>query len=77
MNKMIEDEILAEGMEALFQRLGPIRAVRFLQLIGATTGDATKELRERTEGMTRDEVLRLVRETRREKGGLWKRIGLV
>lgn len=77
MNSIIAKEILEEGIDILYETLGPIKAVKFFQIIGKPKGDSIAELEQKTESMSKEEVLGLVEKTRKEKEQLWKKLGLV
>jgi hypothetical protein len=77
MNAMVAEEILEEGVEAVYKNLGPAKAVKFFQIMGLTKGDSVAELEQKTESMSRDEVVELIKKVRRERSELWKKIGLI
>jgi hypothetical protein len=45
-------------------------------LVGVTRGDTLKEIEEKTERMSKEEVLRLIQETKGERRYLWDKIGV-
>jgi hypothetical protein len=71
------DEIVAEGVHALYERLGVAGTVKFFQLIGGTAGDLLTELEGKTERMTEAEVLSLVAKAKKERPEVWKRVGFI
>jgi hypothetical protein len=56
--------------------LGAIKTIKFFQLVGVTRGDTLKEIEEKTERMSKEEVLRLIQETKGERRYLWDKIGV-
>ncbi|MFH0773921.1 MAG: hypothetical protein V2A53_00290 [bacterium] len=77
MNAMIAEEILEEGVETLYENLGPIKAIKFFQMIGLNKGNSVAELEQKTEAMSRKEVIELIKKVRQEKKGIWEKIGLI
>lgn len=60
-------EIQAVGMNALKEALGPIGAVRFMQLYNPGYGDYTKE-RQKEPDMDPEEVFSMLKEFKNNKG---------
>lgn len=77
MNTMIAEEILEEGVETLYENLGPIKTIKFFQMIGLNKGNSVAELEQKTEKMSRKEVIGLIEKTRKEKEEIWRKIGLI
>ena len=77
MKETLAEEILKEGIETLYSQLGTLKTLKFLQLIGATKGDSVKEIEQKTEKMSREEILTLVSTIRKGNSGLWKKVGLL
>jgi len=75
MTKLAED-IFEEGIEALYEKLGAIKTIKFFQLAGVTRGDTLKEIEEKTEKMSKEEVLKLIQKAKGERRDLWERIGV-
>lgn len=76
MEEPLAEEIVRDGIETLYARLGTLKTLKFLQLLGATKGDSVKEIEQKTEKMSHEDVLNLVSTVRKEKSAIWKKIGL-
>jgi len=74
---MLAEEILKEGIETLYSRLGTLKALKFLQLIGATKGDSVKEIEQKTEKMSREGIFKLIASVKKNNPDLWKKVGLL
>ena len=59
-----EEEILQAGMDALFEKLGPEKFVTFIQYFYKGMGDYTKERKEFFSKLSRDEILKGIKELR-------------
>jgi len=60
-------EIRRAGMEALFERLGPVGTVRFLKQYDLGQGDYTQERHAWLDSLTLDDIIKDIEE-RRAKG---------
>lgn len=49
--------LVKKGIAALFKKLGPSKAVKFLQKLGISRGDSVKEIESITEKFSRKEAL--------------------
>ena len=76
MKTELAEDIFEEGIEALYEKLGAIKTIKFFQLAGVTRGDTLKEIEEKTEKMSKEEVLKLIQETKGGRRDLWERIGV-
>jgi len=56
------DEIRLAGTEALYEKLGPIGMVRFLQQFETGTGNYTEERSQWLNSLTLDEIIKDVKE---------------
>ena len=76
MKTELAEDIFEEGIETLYEKLGPIKAIKFFQLVGVTRGDTLKEIEGKTEKMSKEEVLKLIQVTKSERRYLWEKIGV-
>ena len=76
METELAEDIFEEGIEALYEKLGAIKTIKFFQLAGVTRGDTLKEIEEKTEKMSKEEVLKLIQETKGGRRDLWEKIGV-
>lgn len=69
-NEMTGEQIRAAGIEVLFRELGPVRAIRFLQMFDNGKGDYTAERHEWVDKITMEEALEDIRQLQanRESG---------
>ena len=77
MKEILAEEILKEGIETLYSKLGTLKTLKFLQLIGASKGDSVKEIENQTEKMSEEEVHSLINNVKKNNSGLWKKVGLL
>lgn len=77
MKGALAEEILREGIELLFERLGAVKATKFLQLVSVSKGDTVQEIETQTEKMTKDEVLKMIQEEKKSNPKLWEKTGLL
>ncbi|MBS3113922.1 hypothetical protein J4448_02375 [Candidatus Woesearchaeota archaeon] len=54
-----------EGVEAVFKRLGPGKAIKFFQSMGLSKGDSVKEIESITEKMSKEDIMKGIRKSRR------------
>lgn len=59
--KMTTDELRTAGLEALERELGPVGAIRFLQLFETGSGDYTVDRHVWQDSMTVKEIVALIR----------------
>lgn len=59
------ERIIEEGIQAIYEELGPAKTVRFFQLVGVGKGDTLEEIEAITEKLSREEALSLVRNASR------------
>ena len=76
MKTELAEDIFEEGIEALYEKLGAIKTIKFFQLAGVTRGDTLKEIEEKTEKMSKEAVLKLIQETKSERRDLWEKTGV-
>ena len=74
MENQLTEEIIKEGVDTLYSNLGTIKAAKFLQLISISGGNSVKEIEEKTEQMSKDDVMRLIAKAREEKPELWRKM---
>lgn len=77
MNNVLVDEILKEGIEALYSKLGTFKTLKFLQLVGAGHGDSVREIEDKTRAMSIEDILNLVETVKRNNSKLWRKMGLL
>ncbi|MDI6916899.1 MAG: hypothetical protein QMC80_03790 [Thermoplasmatales archaeon] len=77
MNPELVEDVIKEGVESLCSKLGVVKTVKFLQLIGVSRGDTVKEIEEKTGKMSKEEALQFIEKVKKEKKELWKKMGLV
>lgn len=77
MKTMIVEDILNDGVRVLYKELGPIKTVKFFQLIGVSRGNTLKEIEEKTSKMSRKEALDLINKVKAERRDFWRDVGLV
>ena len=77
MKEILAEEILKEGIETLYSKLGTLKTLKFLQLIGASKGDSVKEIENQTEKMSEEEVHSLINDVKKNNSVLWKKVGLL
>jgi hypothetical protein len=76
MNPELVEDVIKEGVESLCSKLGVVKTVKFLQLVGVSRGDTVKEIEEKTEKMSKEEALQFIESVKKEKKELWKKMGL-
>tara|TARA_B100000315_G_C14502765_1_gene553119 strand:+ start:548 stop:742 length:195 start_codon:yes stop_codon:yes gene_type:complete len=64
---MKNNNILARGIETIYKEFGPEDALKFFRMIGISKGDSVKEIESKTEKMSREEVLALIRKNSKKK----------
>lgn len=69
--------LLEEGLNVLFDKLGIIKTVKFVQLLSSGYGDSVKEIEIRTEKMTRDQALDFIDRIKKKNQPLWGKMKLV
>lgn len=57
--------MVEEKAEAVFKKLGTIKAIKFFQSMGIGKGDSVEEIESITEKMTREEVIKLIKKTKK------------
>ena len=77
MKETLAEEILKEGIETLYSKLGTLKTLKFLQLIGASKGDSVEEIETKTEQMSDKESRILINNAKKNNSSLWKKVGLV
>lgn len=77
MKKTLAEEIVKDGIETLYSKLGTLKTLKFLQLIGANKGDSVKEIEQKTEKLSRKEIFGLISNVRKDNSYMWKKVGLI
>ena len=65
---LTDDEVLAAGMAALTQALGPVDAIRFIRLFDSGSGDYTAERHQVLGNRSVEEVLELIHASKASRG---------
>ena len=65
METRLETSMIEDGVEAVFKKLGPSKAIKFFQSMGISEGDSVKEIESVTEKMTKEQVIEMLRKTRK------------
>ena len=65
METRLEVSLIEEGVEAVFRKLGPSKAIKFFQSMGFSKGDSLKEIESMTERMTKEQVIEMLRKTKK------------
>ena len=60
-----ETSMIEEGVEAVFKKLGPGRAIKFFQNMGMSRGDSVKEIESVTEKMTKGQVIEMLKNSKK------------
>ena len=63
MEANLEQSMIEDGVEAVFRRLGPSKAVKFFQSMGINKGDSVKEIESMTENMSKEQVIEMIKKT--------------
>ena len=61
----MESTLIEEGVEAVFKKLGTVKAIKFFQSMGINKGDSVKELKNVTSKLSREEVIKLMKKARK------------
>lgn len=77
MKSELKEEIIKDGIDTLYSHLGAIRTVKFLQLISLSKGDSVKEIEAETTKLSKDKILNLITQTKKQRPDLWKKFGLL
>lgn len=64
MKSMAKEELVEEGIKALYKEFGPAKTIRFFQSIGISKGDTLREIEEKTKRMSKKEALEFVKENK-------------
>lgn len=57
----MEQDLVKEGVEILYERFGPAKTIKFFQKLGLGRGDTLQEIESITADLSREQALRLVR----------------
>ncbi|MBI1935883.1 hypothetical protein HYS31_05570 [Candidatus Woesearchaeota archaeon] len=57
----MESSMIEEGVEAVFKKLGPGRAIKFFQSMVIERGDSVNEIESMTERMTKEQVIKMLK----------------
>ncbi len=61
MKKELKENLVKRGVQTLYREFGPVKTVKFFQLVGINKGDTLREIEEITKKMTKKEALAFVR----------------
>ena len=64
METRLEISMIGDGVEAVFKKLGPSKAMKFFQSMGLSKGDSIKEIESVTEKMTKGQVIEMIKRTK-------------
>ena len=64
METRLETSMIEDGVEAVFKKLGPSKAIKFFQSMGISKGDSVKEIESVTEKMTKEQVIEMIKRTK-------------
>ena len=53
--------MIEQGVEAVFKKLGPSKAIKFFQSMGLSKGDSVKEIESITEKMNKEQVIEMIK----------------
>ena len=56
-----KENLMEEGINQLYKEFGPVKTIRFFQLVGISRGDTLKEIEEITKKLSKKEALDLVK----------------
>lgn len=56
-----KENLIEEGINQLYKEFGPVKTIKFFQLVGISRGDTLKEIEEITEKLSKKEALDLVK----------------
>lgn len=65
METKLETSTIEKGVEVVFKKLGPSKAIKFFQSMGINKGDSAKEIESITEKMTKEQVIEMLKKVRR------------
>ena len=65
METRLESSMIEEGVEAVFRKLGAVRAIKFFQSMGINKGDSLKEIESKTEKMSREQVINMIKKEKK------------
>jgi len=77
MKDLMMESIIKEGIDVLYNNLGAIKAIKFLQLVSVSKGDTVQEIESITETMSKEEVLKMVSNAKEANEELWKKVKLI
>lgn len=60
MKTIYNKDLVKEGVQTLYEEFGPLKTIKFFQLIGIQKGDTLKEIEEITKNLNKKEALKLV-----------------
>ncbi len=56
-----KENLMEEGVNQLYKEFGPVKTIKFFQLVGISRGDTLKEIEEITKKLSKKEALDLVK----------------
>ncbi len=59
-----KEDLLKEGVEALYEEFGPIKTIKFLQMVGLQKGDTLKEIETITQNLSKQQALKIVKKAK-------------
>ncbi|OGC09942.1 hypothetical protein A3J90_02655 [candidate division WOR-1 bacterium RIFOXYC2_FULL_37_10] len=77
MSANFRDEVIEEGLDALYKNLGPVKATKFIQILTIPKSDSVKDIESITEGMDKKDAISLITQTRETNKNLWNKLGLI
>lgn len=73
----LAEDIIKEGVDTLYSNLGTIKTIKFLQMLSLGKGDSVKEIEQKTEQMSKEDVIQLIAQAKKTRPELWKKVGLL
>jgi len=66
MKNELKDRLVEEGIHTLYQEFGPMKTIKFFQMVGVSRGDTLKEIEEITKKFSKKQALDLVKKKARK-----------
>ena len=61
----MEQDLVKEGVEILYERFGPVKTIKFFQMLGLGRGDTLEEIESITSKLSRQQALEFVKKAGR------------